>query len=100
MCLSIIGLAMLIGGIIALAKGEVAFTKTKKVTGGRARIIGVVMLLPLPALLAFGFIYGVVLAASGTTEIDTSDPLLIVIEIVPVLGCGLLAVILGFVWAE
>lgn len=100
MCLSIIGLAMLIGGIIALVKGEVAFTKTRKVTGAHARIIGVIMMLPLPLILLVGVAYGVMLAASGKTEIDASDPMMVVLEIVPVLGCGLLAVILGMVWSD
>lgn len=100
MCTSIIGLVMLIGGIIALVKGEVAFSKTRKVTGGKARIIGVIMILPLPLIFVFGFAYGIMLAASGDTEIDTTSPVLIMLEVIPILGCGLLAVILGMMWSD
>ena len=41
-------IAMLIIGIIALVKGKVAFSKKRVVTGGLARVLGVLMLTPFP----------------------------------------------------
>ena len=99
MLLSIIRLLMLIIGIVVLVSGEVALSKTRKVTGPRARIIGGILLAPFPLSFAMGFMYGFYGALSGET-IDREAPILVALSLVPVLGCSVAAVVLGVVWTK
>ena len=56
MCCDVI---LLILGIIVLIKGQVMLTRTKEVRGTPARVIGVLLILPLP----LGFLAGLLLGA-------------------------------------
>lgn len=92
-------IAMLVGGIVALVKGEIALSKTKTVTGAKARIIGGIFILPLPLTVVLGFAYGIYLAGTGQ-QIDEESTALMVISFAPFLLCALLGIALGFVWAD
>lgn len=89
----ILEIAMLIFGIIALVKGKFTLTKKKIVTGAAARIVGVILLMPLPLSFGVGVIMGIMLAAQGrqiqAKEIQNTGT---IIEVVSVLGCCILAI--------
>src|SRR5207253_8175841 len=55
----------LIFGIITLAKGKLTLTSSKVVYGAPARVIGVILTLPLPLALLVGFLIGFTMAAQG-----------------------------------
>ncbi len=97
--LLILEIAMLVMGIIALAKGKVTFSKTLVVRGAMARLIGIVFLLPLPLSFGAGFVLGFMMAAQGKNALDIRI-YGIVLEVVIVLGCGILGVILGYIGRE
>lgn len=58
-------IATLVLGIMALIKGEVKLTGKKIVRGPRARVIGVLLLLPLTLSLLGGFVLGLVIGIQG-----------------------------------
>jgi hypothetical protein len=62
--LLILEIAMLIAGIVALVKGEFNLTRNKVVRGAVARVIGVLLLAPLP--IAFAIVFAV--AARHTVQ--------------------------------
>lgn len=100
MCIiNIIGLVMLIGGIYALIKGELAFSKTTKITGGKARILGALMLMPLPASIVAGMVYGIFLTVSRQ-QINDKDPMFIALGVVPIVIFAALTLFLGMKWAD
>jgi len=86
----------LVMGIMALARGKIALSARRVVTGARARWIGAVLILPLP----LAFVVGVVMALSNTVEgrrFDAADFWLSGVAIeVSILGlCGIAAVLCG-----
>jgi hypothetical protein len=68
MCTIVMGLGMLIFGIIALVRGQFTLTRTKVVSGVPARIIGFILLLPLPLMLASGLLIGVFYVMRGSSR--------------------------------
>jgi Na+/H+-dicarboxylate symporter len=54
---------MLIFGILALVKGEFSLTRDRVVDGWPARIIGIVLMIPMPLGFCIGFAIGVATAA-------------------------------------
>jgi hypothetical protein len=56
---------MLIFGLIALVKGKFSLTRTKTVEGVPARIVGLMLMMPLPAALMAGLAMGTWYAAQG-----------------------------------
>jgi hypothetical protein len=94
-------IAMLIFGIIALVRGQFTLTRTKVVSGVPARVIGVILLLPLPLMLAGGLLIGVVLGMQGKQPRpeDIQGPA-VLLEVGIILGCMLIAVIIGAVTAR
>jgi hypothetical protein len=62
MCDLALYVLMAVMGIYALAKNEIALTRTKVVSGVPARIIGVLLIVPLPLAIA-GFVVYVVFIA-------------------------------------
>jgi len=62
MCDLALYVLMAVMGIYALAKNEIALTRTKVVSGVPARIIGVLLIVPLPLAIA-GFVIYVVFIA-------------------------------------
>lgn len=71
MVLLILEILLLVGGAVTLFKGEIPRFVFGKATdnftldAGRARIIGVVLMLPLPAALCAGLAIGLVMATQG-----------------------------------
>ena len=51
-------IAMLIGGIVVLCTGKLPVGGGKSVRGGAARLLGFLMMLPLPVAFAMGFALG------------------------------------------
>jgi hypothetical protein len=56
--LLVIEIAMLIGGIVAMATGKLSLTKSKVYTGVGVRIAGLMLVLPLPVALLVGLVWG------------------------------------------
>jgi hypothetical protein len=98
MCSLILEIGMLIMGILALVRGKISLTRNRVVTGTPARVIGVVLVLPLPLALVSGFVLGIVLVAlSGGAPPKQADLVkyALPLEVGIVLLCGLAAVIIG-----
>jgi hypothetical protein len=91
-------IGMLIAGILALIKGKFTLTKNRVVEGAMARVIGLVMVLPIPLAIAAGVMVGFALTLQGKPieekELRTT---LAIVEVVIVLACLLLAVILSLI---
>jgi MFS family permease len=54
-------IVMLIGGIYALIAGKLKLSKTMDLLGSRARIAGIIMILPLPLAFGFGLVIGLLI---------------------------------------
>jgi hypothetical protein len=94
-------IGLLIGGILALVRGRMSFSKNKVATGTPARIAGIIMLLPIP--LAFGviFCYAFLMGASGAVVDENSlRGTAIVIEIAIVVLCFAVAMLIAGVFGE
>jgi hypothetical protein len=92
---------MLIFGIIALVKGSFSLTGNKVVSGLPARIIGVILIMPLPISLGVGFIYGLTMAATGqNVRQDSVQGAAIVIELSIMAVCLVAALIVAFANAK
>jgi hypothetical protein len=61
----VLEIAMLIWGIVALATGKFMVTRNKVVYGPMARVIGAILMLPLPVSFFIGILIGVGFAAQG-----------------------------------
>jgi hypothetical protein len=68
--LLIIEIALLVMGIMALARGEIKLSQRKVVTGAPARLIGLLAMAPLPIAFAIGFIHGVMHGAQAGPNND------------------------------
>jgi hypothetical protein len=97
----VLEIVMLIAGIAALVKGEIKWSKSRVTTGMVARIVGIIMLLPLPLAFTAGFVLGAVQAATRhPANVASVRVTAIVIEVVIVLVCFLLALTVGLVSAH
>lgn len=74
-------IATFVLGIIALVKGEVKLTGSNVVHGPRARVIGVLLLLPLTLALGIGFIVGLVAGARGQADVKELQSTFVIIEV-------------------
>jgi len=72
-------IALIVFGIMALAKGELKIGKTKSVKGGAARLLGLVGLLPIPLALV------IILGMKLTQDQQTTA---ILIELGIVVACA------------
>jgi hypothetical protein len=61
---------MLIFGIIALVRGKFLLTRAKEVRGVPARIIGIVLMIPLPLSFVAGLALGAMMASQGKSVDD------------------------------
>jgi hypothetical protein len=94
-------IGLLIGGILALVRGKMNFSKNKVATGAPAYIAGVIMLLPIP--LAFGiiFCYGFFVGARGGVIDEKSlRTTAIIIEVGIVLLCLAIAMLIAVIYGE
>ncbi|HEV3079992.1 MAG TPA: hypothetical protein VGY66_09440 [Gemmataceae bacterium] len=83
----------LIGGIMAIAKGQIRMLGSRTVEGTPARIAGVILILPLPLALVAGFMYGVILASQGREFDEKAKPIAAIMEAAIFLVCMTAAVI-------
>lgn len=83
MCL-IAEIIMLIGGVYALIAGKITITKEMKLEGTKARIAGLILLLPIIVAFSFGLVIGFLVGLGTIPE----DALLLVsaVEVATVLG--------------
>jgi hypothetical protein len=101
MCTIVTGLAMLVFGIIALVRGRFTLTRTKVVSGVPARIIGVILLMPLPLMLASGLLLGVIYGIQGKQpRAEDLQGIGAVLELGIIFLCFLAAVIVGVATAR
>src|SRR5690349_8225720 len=96
----VLEIAMLVWGIIALVKGKLKISKTKEVRGAKARLLGVVLVLPLPLAMMAGFVIGFTAARNGAVNMDSLKWTLIGVEAGIVLTCLALAVVGGMVMGQ
>src|SRR6476646_3309732 len=103
MC-DILALAMLIFGIITLITGKFTVTRGKTVYGAPARIVGAIMLLPLPLLLVVGVALGFGMLARGQQlNLDDASRLRtlgLILGLGVVGGCFVLALVVAWLNAE
>ena len=66
-------IGMFIVGIIALVRGRFKLSKNKEVTGGKARLVGLILLAPFP----LAFCAGVLLAIASGGNVEPSTALLV-----------------------
>ncbi|HKI33576.1 MAG TPA: hypothetical protein VKA46_17105 [Gemmataceae bacterium] len=98
MCCLIVEIGLFILGVIGIAKGTVALTRTRVVSGTPARVIGVIFLLPLPAYIVANLIAGVALFGGGG-EPDPQTALGVGLVALMALSVTILAVVIGTVLA-
>jgi hypothetical protein len=84
-------LALAIWGIIVLFTGKLKVTSRKQVEGTAARLLGLVMLAPLPVGFAIGLGVGMWASVNGKSLDDIRMPMLAV-DVVLVLGVAALVV--------
>jgi hypothetical protein len=84
MCLLVVEIVMLVGGVYALVTGKLTLTKNNRLVGWRAKIAGLILMSPLP----LAFLFGTVLGLLAYAEILPEDSIQIssVIEIVLVIA--------------
>ena len=101
MCTLVMAIAMLVFGIIALVRGQFTLTRNKVVTGVPARIIGFILLLPLPLMLASGLLIGIVFGIQGKQpRMQDIQGTAVLLEIGIILGRMLIAVVIAAVTAR
>lgn len=96
-------IAMLIGGLIALFKGQITFTKSKTVRGWPARFIGLILIAPLPIQLMLGIAWGIVLAAQQKSDAEIQQQIEnygMGVDLAITLGCLVLAFILAATFSK
>jgi hypothetical protein len=97
MCL-ILEISMLIFGIVTLITGKFSLSRTKVIQGGVARIVGGIMVLPLPLAFGAGVIIGVAMGASGKApDIDKIRLVATIMEASIVVICFVVAMIIAAV---
>jgi uncharacterized membrane protein len=84
---------MLVMGIVVLVRGRLSLSKKKEVRGPIARLVGLIMIAPVPIVLGYA-------AVTGKGAGDGPFGELFVIELGAVLACFILALILAYANAE
>jgi hypothetical protein len=69
-CCLVVEIIMFVLGVIGVARGTVALTRTRVTTGMPARIAGALLLIPLPVYIVAGVVSGV----SLITQAKNPDP--------------------------
>lgn len=69
MCMLFLEIGMFVAGLVALIAGKLRLSKNNNLTGTRARIVGVILMLPLPLAFGIGLIIGA-MAGSGAISSD------------------------------
>jgi hypothetical protein len=95
----IVEITMIVLGIKTLSKGQVWFTQSLTVTGPLAKIIGAVLIIPLPVGLCIRLLLEVFFPTRGKYTYDIHD-FADMLELVVGFGCGFLAVLLGLIAQE
>jgi hypothetical protein len=98
MCL-VLQIVMFVFGIVTLIRGQIKVAPSMVVRGPMARLIGLVLLIPLPLAFAIGLVIGVGLAAQGKGVKDMPG-WIVAVEPSIVVVCFILVLILGFVSRE
>jgi hypothetical protein len=94
-------IGMLIVGIIALARGKFSLTKKQVVEGATARVVGFVLILPLPLAFAAGFVISFGQAAQGKqVQLEDLKGTLTMVELGIVAACLIVAVAITLVSAQ
>jgi hypothetical protein len=91
MCCLIVEVIMLLTGIYGLFSGKLILADQLSLTGGRARIASIFLIVPLPLALFFGFVLGI-LAGQGFMSQSTLATVSLIVEPLLVLG-GLAGVV-------
>ncbi len=86
-------IAMLVMGIVVLVRGRMSLSKTKEVRGSIARVVGLIMIAPVPIVVVYAL-------ATGKGAEDGPFGQLFVIELGAVLACFVLALIVAYSNAE
>jgi hypothetical protein len=94
-------IVMLIFGIITLIRGRFLLTRAKEVRGWPARIIGILVIAPLPICFMFGLVLGAFLATMGKS-FDDNDirPSIQIVDVAIVASCFLSAIGIAIYFAE
>lgn len=93
-------IGMLIAGILALVRGRVAWGKARAVTGPAARVIGVVLLLPIPLAFAVGFAIGFESGLRGQQLSAADKEFITLTEVVITVACLLVALAISGVTSK
>ncbi len=101
MCGLVAEIFMLVFGIMALVTGKFTLTRARVVTGVPARVVGAILVLPLPLALVMGFLLGAVLVAQGKQITrDEVQKYAAPLELGIILICMLTAVIVAAITAH
>ncbi len=65
MCLLVIEIIMLIGGLYALIAGRIKLSNAISLEGWPARIVGIILIVPLPLALLIGMVIGVLISTGA-----------------------------------
>ena len=90
----------LVWGMIALVSGKLTLSKDKVVTGAMARIIGLLLMVPLPLMLCVGVLYGVNRVMNGQQFGNEETLFITLIEFVVVGAFWAMAIGLAFACAS
>jgi hypothetical protein len=99
MCL-VLEIGMLIFGLIALITGKFSVSRNKVVRGAPARVVGGIMLLPLPLALLSVVAVGLALGLKGDLqEMEKHRMTFTIVEAAIVLICFIAAMVVGAIYA-
>lgn len=101
----ILEIGMLVAGILALAKGKLTFSKNRIVEGTAARVVGLILVLPLPLAFGIGVVIGFLTAFPHGVQrrpggVQDFQDTLTLMELAIVLVCGVLAAVVGFAYSS
>jgi WD40 repeat protein len=99
--LCILQIGLLIFGIVLLVKGELNFSRTRRIQSGAARLIGIILMLPLLGGFGFGVVHGF-LHASQQRHYDPQEHVVLyaLVELGLLGGCGVLALFIALLGLE
>jgi sugar lactone lactonase YvrE len=84
--------ALLILGILALVKGKFKLSERREVTGAAARVVGVVLILPLPLAFSAGLVIGFMEGMQGRSVMSNAmQTTLVIMEVLILAACICLA---------
>jgi len=99
-CTIVLEIGMLIMGIVALVKGKISLTANRVVYGIPARIIGALLMLPLPLVFGGVMVLGVFMAAQGKpVDRENLRPPAAIMEISILVIIGITVVVIGLATA-